>query len=660
MNHDLRPGAEPVKDYFLIERLGKGGFGEVWKATGPGGFQVALKFVALEENAGPVELRALEVIKDIRHPHLLGTFGSWQQDGQLIIAMELADRTLLDRFRESAGQGFPGIPAPEIFEHFLDAAQALDFLNEPRHPTGGSGPQGIQHRDIKPPNLLLVGGSVKVADFGLARVLEHSTTGHTGSLTPSYAAPEFFDQKTSSHSDQYSLAVTYCHLRGGRLPFEGNPAAVMYGHMHREPDLSMIPEAERPAVAKAMSKTPKDRWPSCRAFVQAVVDSASGGYVPATILPPDVDRWKTTDPFPPDKPGPDSEIGGPPPTRSSRIRWLYAAVAATLLVLAVVLWRVLPWGGSHGAPDGDYASGPQGKGDDAPKELPPPPPVKTAEGTDTKANGASPALARVEAGLVLLAAAAYEKATAEFDEAIKLDPKSAPAYAGRSLAGALWAYPGMSDFFPKLGRSSSDCGEAMKLDERLPLSHAAGSFIVTVVGPQSDSDRGLAEADKAILLDPKLALGHAARAHALVGRGRREDRKSDFHSALLSATEAIRLDPKLSIAYEVRGHARRSLEDYDEALADYNAAGQINPSNPMTYVQRAMVWNAKGNHDKAILSCTKALKIAPDYNGAYRQRIAAFEAKGDHDAAEADRRALNKNQGGNGATAKKKGGRRPE
>ena len=52
MDIELRPGAEPVAGYTLIDRLGRGGFGEVWKATGPGGFQVALKFVSLDENIG--------------------------------------------------------------------------------------------------------------------------------------------------------------------------------------------------------------------------------------------------------------------------------------------------------------------------------------------------------------------------------------------------------------------------------------------------------------------------------------------------------------------------------------------------------------------------------------------------------------------------------
>ena len=274
MSLNLRRDAEPVPGYRLIERLGQGGSGQVWEAEGPGGFQVALKFVPLTEPFGLVELHGLQTIREIRHPHLLTTFGSWQSDDHLIIAMELAERTLLDRFREAAGQGFAGIPAPEIFEHFLDAAKGLDYMNEPRHLSPeGEGRVGIQHCDIKPQNLLLVGGSVKVADFGLARILEHSRTSHTDGLTPPYAAPEFFDEKTSSQSDQYSLAMTYCHLRGGRIPFNGSFVEIISGHALRPPDLTMLPVVERPTVDRALAKAPRDRWPSCRAFVQAVTSA---------------------------------------------------------------------------------------------------------------------------------------------------------------------------------------------------------------------------------------------------------------------------------------------------------------------------------------------------------------------------------------------------
>jgi len=309
MEITLGVGAEPVPGYRLVERLGRGGCGEVWKATGPGEFELALKFVCLAESIGPLELRALQIIKDVRHPHLLATFGAWQVGKYLVIAMELAERTLLDRFREAAGQGFPGIPAPEIHEHFLDAARGLDYLNEPRHPSGGAEPVGIQHRDVKPQNLLLVGGSVKVADFGLARILEHTQTSHTGSMTPAYAAPEFFKKKTFSQSDQYSLAVTYCHLRGGRLPFTGGMAEVMAGHLLEPPDLTMLPEGEREAAARALAKEPRDRWGSCRAFVDALSSGVltQDRVAPATgpVGPP---AWGT---FRPGEAGGASSTAGP-------------------------------------------------------------------------------------------------------------------------------------------------------------------------------------------------------------------------------------------------------------------------------------------------------------------------------------------------------------
>lgn len=277
----IAAGVEPVPGYRLVEPLGKGGFGEVWRALGPGDVPVALKLVSLDEG-GKVEQRAMEVIKAIRHPHLLPVFGIWRKDNWLIVAMELADRTLLDRYKEAVGQGFQGIPVPEIHQHFADAARGLDYLNEPRHSAGAdAGPMAVQHRDIKPQNILLVGGCSKVADFGLARVIEGSTSGHSGGMTPTYAAPEFFAGKTSSQSDQYSLAVTYCHMRGGRPPFTGTIQEVMMAHVSHPPDLSMLPENERPAVARALAKNPKDRWPNCRAFVESLKpDTVS---VPPTI-----------------------------------------------------------------------------------------------------------------------------------------------------------------------------------------------------------------------------------------------------------------------------------------------------------------------------------------------------------------------------------------
>jgi serine/threonine protein kinase len=280
----LAPGFRPLPDYELISLLGHGGFGEVWKAKGPGGFEVALKFIRLGDRAGRMELRALEVMKGIRHAHLLPLFGAWQVGDQLVVAMELADRTLLQRLEEAQAQGLPGIPGQELLEYMREAAKGLDFLNEYRPPGGEGSSIGVQHKDVKPQNLLLVGGTVKVADFGMARALEHTAMQVSSSMTPAYTAPEFLRGQATRWSDQYCLAVTYCHLRGGRLPFNGTAMELMAGHMMHIPDLSMLPEPERAAVARALSKKPEERWPNCLAFIKALGGSSSTSHVSSVRL----------------------------------------------------------------------------------------------------------------------------------------------------------------------------------------------------------------------------------------------------------------------------------------------------------------------------------------------------------------------------------------
>jgi serine/threonine protein kinase len=277
----LLADAEPVPGYRLVARVGEGSTGEVWKAIGPGGFPVAMKFVRVSEEADPSptiqrrrrnNLRSLELMREVRHPNLLPLFGAWLHDGLLVLVMELADRTLQDQLREARRRGMPGIPVSELLEYMWQAAAGIDHLNEPRHTLFGRSGAGIQHRDIKPQNLLLIGGCVKVGDFGQAKLLEDEVH-NTGCLTAAYAPPELFQGLMSRQSDQYSMAITYCELRGGRLPFVGNPLQTMMGHFQGTPDLSMIPEAERAVVARALAKRPAERWPDCRAFVNAVKDS---------------------------------------------------------------------------------------------------------------------------------------------------------------------------------------------------------------------------------------------------------------------------------------------------------------------------------------------------------------------------------------------------
>src|SRR5205807_740576 len=236
----IEPNAEPIPGYRLIERLGGGGFGEVWKAEAPGGLLKAIKFVYGDlQDAGEdgvragQELKAMSRVKTVRHPYILSLERFDIIDGQLIIVMELADRNLWDRFRECRTQGLIGIPRVELLGYMDEIAEALDLMNSEYQ---------LQHLDIKPQNLFLVHNHIKVADFGLVKDLEGMVASVTGGVTPVYAAPETFDGCVSRFCDQYSLAIVYQELLTGRRPFTGATVRqLILQHLQGTPDLSPLP-----------------------------------------------------------------------------------------------------------------------------------------------------------------------------------------------------------------------------------------------------------------------------------------------------------------------------------------------------------------------------------------------------------------------------------
>jgi serine/threonine protein kinase len=266
MADHLNEQMEPLPGYRLLERLGSGGFGEVWKTTAPGGLLKAMKFVHgaldLQKGSAAQEFKSLQRIKDLHHPFLLSLERIDIIDDQLVIVMELADRNLQDRLVECQGQGLPGIPREELLRYMAEAAEALDLLNQEHQ---------IQHMDIKPQNLFLIRKHIKVADFGLAKDLEGTQATLSSGITPTYAAPETFESVVSHHCDQYSLAIVYQELLTGQRPFNGkNARQLLLQHVSMPPDVSALPEADRPIVARALAKKPGERFPTCLEFVRAL------------------------------------------------------------------------------------------------------------------------------------------------------------------------------------------------------------------------------------------------------------------------------------------------------------------------------------------------------------------------------------------------------
>src|SRR3990172_6293938 len=255
--------------YVLTERIGSGGYAEVWRAEAPGGISKAVNIVYgyYDDEFASQELKALERIKGVRHPFLLSLERFEVVNGRLAILTELAEMSLDQRLRQCRAEGLPGIPRDELLRYMSDTAEALDFLSK-RHQ--------LLHLDIKPENLLVLGDHIKVADFGLVKELATRTQNSLVSgMTPSYASPEMFDDEPSACSDQYSLAIVYQEMLVGTLPFPGRTAAQLAKqHTQAEPQLHALPPEDRPIVARALAKKPTDRFPSCRAFVEALLHRA--------------------------------------------------------------------------------------------------------------------------------------------------------------------------------------------------------------------------------------------------------------------------------------------------------------------------------------------------------------------------------------------------
>src|SRR5207237_9451725 len=161
----------------------------------------------------------------------------------------------------------PGIPRSELLTYVLDAADALDYMGKQ---------YGLQHLDIKPQNLLLVGGRIKLADFGLVKGLEGSSASAADGMTVIYATPEAFDGRVSRYSDQYSLAIVYQEMLTGCRPFPGTTTLQLaLQHGNSEPLLHPLPVHDRPVIGRGLAKIPENRFPSCRDMVNHLVRAST-------------------------------------------------------------------------------------------------------------------------------------------------------------------------------------------------------------------------------------------------------------------------------------------------------------------------------------------------------------------------------------------------
>ncbi len=258
--------------YRLVRRLGSGAMADVYLAEQTSlGRQVAVKVLrsGTARHAAAVDRFEQEAraAASLVHGHIVQIHEVACIDGLHFLAEEYV-----------AG---PSLKAWLVARGPLDARQALWVLTQVGSALARSAQQGIVHRDIKPENLLLtLAGEVKVADFGLARVLsENLDLTHDGMTlgTPLYMSPEQGEGRTvDARSDLYSLGATVYHLMAGRPPFSAPSAvAVVMAHI-KEPLVPLatlrpdLPAGLCEIVDRLLAKNPADRFESPQAMLQAV------------------------------------------------------------------------------------------------------------------------------------------------------------------------------------------------------------------------------------------------------------------------------------------------------------------------------------------------------------------------------------------------------
>lgn len=252
--------------YEILRQIGSGGAGAVYEVRAPGGFLKALKRIPLNA-LGPMSLRELwgfRLVRSIRHPFLLSVDRLSVEKDHLVVIMELADGSLLDQYKSYRKRGKRGIPRRRLLPWLREAAEVLDLLNLGH---------GLQHLDIKPENLFLIGDHLKVGDYGLLRPTDGEVLdSNLNAMTPGYAAPELYDGRAAATSDQFSLAAVYVEMVTGRKPFSGTDARqIVFQILTRGPDLESLPEHEREVLARALHQNPAERFSSCIDFVDSLL-----------------------------------------------------------------------------------------------------------------------------------------------------------------------------------------------------------------------------------------------------------------------------------------------------------------------------------------------------------------------------------------------------
>jgi len=271
---DLRIGTR-VGDYRVDGMLAQGGMGKVYRATGPDGTSVALKFVkedyARDETFRRRFYREARIAQTVQHPHVVPVLATGEHDGLPFMAQRFIEGESLDKKLGREGQ--------------LDVATAVRICSDVAAGLEALWAHGMVHRDVKPANILLdEQGRAYITDFGLAKDTQGSLLTLPGQALGSmdYMAPEQIrGEPVSAASDIYALGCVMYECMCGKPPFaDVQGMRILWAHLQDEPpDPTSIRSDLRPgfvqALMAALAKDTRKRPQRAGEYARMLADAAA-------------------------------------------------------------------------------------------------------------------------------------------------------------------------------------------------------------------------------------------------------------------------------------------------------------------------------------------------------------------------------------------------
>ena len=342
-----------VGDYRIIDILGAGGMGKVYKVRNVISDRVEAMKVLLPDLGNAPELadrflREIKVQASLEHPNIAALHTALRVDNQLLMLMELVEGETL----EHKLKGGP-IPVSLAVDYIRQVLSALEYAHA----------RGVVHRDIKPANMMLTPtGVVKLMDFGIAKASGDQKLTMTGTTMGSlyYMSPEQIKGAATldARADLYSVGVSLYELATGKRPFDGDSQfAIMAAHLDKVPlspialDPSM-PQALNDVILMAVVKDPNARFQTATSFRNALGSVPGAGTAPGLATTVPASALPVPGPIPPMAIPPAPYMAAPAPPlvrRSHRGVWmaLGGLVAAAAVVAAI---QFGPWHATKAAP----------------------------------------------------------------------------------------------------------------------------------------------------------------------------------------------------------------------------------------------------------------------------------------------------------------------